>query len=171
MVAQERARIQREADARIATIQREADERVAAAQKAATAQIAALQAQNRNNYLLSLRQADAMAANGKLEQANDIYNAIVTSQDVPREIVAEAAVGLYRTSAFSSAVKAFRKLAPFARGEEDLHYYNAVSLYESGEYQEAKKELACALPYIQVTADVTRYRNKIEGTPSRQASR
>ena len=41
-------------------------------------------------------------------------------------------------------------------GEEDLRYYNAVALYETGNYQEAQKELACALPFIQVTEDVTR---------------
>ena len=171
LVEQERARLQKEADDRIAAIQRDADERIAQAQKAAAAQIAAMQAQNRTNYLLSLRQADAMAATGKTDQANDIYNTVVTSSDVAREIVAEAAVGLYRTGAFRSAATAFRKLVPYGRGEEDLRYYNAVSLYETGEYDEAKKELACALPYIQVTADVTRYRQKIENTGSRQAAR
>ena len=171
LVAQERARIQREADARIAQIQRDADARVAEAQRQAQAQIAAFQAQNRNSYLLSLRQADAMASNGKLEQANDIYNAVVSSQGVPREIVAEAAVGLYRTGAFRDAASTFRKLVPFTRGEEDLRYYNAVSLYETGDYTEAKRELACALPYIQVTADVTRYRDRIEAAASRQAMR
>jgi hypothetical protein len=170
-VAQQRANIQKDADERIAAIQRAADERVAQAQKAADAQVAAIRTQDRKNYLLSLRQADAMAATGKTDQANDIYNAVVTSSDVPREILAEAAVGLYRTGAFRSAASVFRKLIPYARGEEDLRYYNAVSLYETGEYDEAKKELACALPYIQVTADVTRYRQKIENTASRQAAR
>ncbi len=171
LVDRERAKIQMDADERIAAIQRAADERFAQAQKAAEAQIAAIQAQDRRSYLLSLRQADAMAATGKTDQANDIYNTIVTSSAVPREIVAEAAVGLYRTGAFRNAVNAFRKLVPYARGEEDLRYYNAVSLYEAGEYDDAKKELACALPYIQVTADVTRYREKIERTASRQALR
>lgn len=174
-VASECAAAQRAADERIAieraSIQRAADERVAQAQKTAEAQVAAIQAQNRRNYLLSLRQADALAATEKVEQANQIYDAIVSSQDAPREIVAEAAVGLYRTGAFRSAANAFRKLAPYARGEEDLRYYNAVSLYETGDYAEAKKELACALPYIQITDEVTRYRTKIEQTPSRQASR
>ncbi len=171
LAAQECEKIQKAADERIAAIQRAADERVAQAQRAADAQVAAIQAQNRRNYLLSLRQADAMASAGKTDQANDIYNAIVNSQDVPREIVAEAAVGLYRTSAFRDATSAFRKLAPYAHGEADLRYYNAVSLYETGNYDEAKRELACALPYIQVTSDVIRYREKIEQTPSRQASR
>ena len=171
LVAQATAKIQKDADERVAEIQREADEKIAQAQRAFAAQIAALQAQNRNNYLLSLRQADAMAAAGKTDQANDIYNTAVTSPDVPREIVAEAAIGLYRTGAFRNAANAFRKLVPYAHGEEDLRYYNAVSLYETGDYDEAKKELACALPYIQVTADVTRYRQKIENTGSRQAAR
>jgi len=169
--AQQCANIQKDADERIAAIQRAADERVAQAQKAADAQVAAIRAQDRKNYLLSLRQADALAATGKTDQANDIYNTVVTSLDVPREILAEAAVGLYRTGAFRNAASAFRKLSPYARGEEDLRYYNAVSLYETGEYDEAKRELACALPYIQVTADVTRYRQKIENTASRQAAR
>lgn len=163
--------IQKAADERMAAIQREADERVAQARRAADAQIAEMVAQNRRNYLLSLRQADAMAAAGKTDQANDIYNAIVNAEAVPREIVAEAAVGLYRTSAFRAAATAFRKLAPYARGEADLRYYNAVSLYETGSYDEARHELACALPYIEVTSDVIRYREKIEQTPSRQALR
>ncbi len=163
--------IQRAADERIAAIQRAADERVAQAQRAAETQIAAMQAQNRRNYLLSLREADALASAGKTDQANDIYNAIVSSEGVPREIVAEAAVGLYRTSAFRDAVSAFRKLAPYARGEADLRYYNAVSLYETGHYDDARREIACALPYIEVTSDVIRYREKIEQAPSHQASR
>ncbi|HEV8660426.1 MAG TPA: hypothetical protein VGS96_17615 [Thermoanaerobaculia bacterium] len=174
-IAAERTNIQKAADERIATerasIQRAADERIAAAQKAAEAQIAALQAQNRRNYLVSLRQADAYAATDRTDQANQIYTAIVSSQDAPREIVAEAAIGFYRTGAFRSAANAFKKLAPYSRGEEDLRYYNAVSLYETGNYAEAKKELACALPFIQVTDDVSRYQAKIEKTPSQQALR
>jgi hypothetical protein len=174
-IASERANIQKAADERIAAeraaIQRAADERIAEAQKAAEAQVVAIQAQNRRNYLLSLRQADANAANNKVDQANQIYEAVVNSQDAPREMVAEAAVGLYRTGAFRDAANAFRKLAPYSHGEEDLRYYNAVSLYETGDYAGAKKELACALPFIQVTADVSRYQTKIEQTPSQQASR
>ena len=170
LVAQERAKIQKAADDRIAQIQRDADARVAQAQREAQERIAALEAQNRSNYLLSLRQADAMAASGKMEQANDIYNAIVSSPDVAREIVAEAAIGLYRTGAFRNAANAFGKLVPYKHGEEDLRYYNAVSLYETGQYDDAKRELACALPYLEVTGDVNRYREKIEQTP-RQASR
>ena len=61
-------------------------------------------------------------------------------------------------------------MGTFAKGEEDLRYYNAVALYETGSYQDAQKELACALPFIQVTDEVTRYRVKIEQTAQQTAS-
>ncbi|HSP14692.1 MAG TPA: hypothetical protein VLV78_08065 [Thermoanaerobaculia bacterium] len=170
-IARERARIEREANERIAAeraaIQRAADERVAAAQREAEARIAAIQSQNRRSYITTLRQADDFAANRQVSRANDIYNAIAVAGDAPREIVAEAGVGLYRTGAFGDAAAVFRKLAPFVRGEEDLRYYNAVSLFETGRYAEARKELACALPFLEVTEDVSRYQTKIEQASAR----
>lgn len=114
--------------------------------------------------LMNLRQAEAFGTNGLLEDANAIYRQIAVRSDVPREVVAEAAVGLYRTGAFRDAAEAFRRVGAFARGEEDLRYYHAVALYEIGDYDAARRELACALPYIRVTDDVDRYRMKIEGT-------
>ena len=174
-IAAERTNIQKAADERIAaervSIQRAADERIAQAQRAPVGQSASAQAQNRRTYLITLQQADAYALNNRPSQANEIYTALVSSQGAPREIAAEAAVGLYRTGDYRGAANAFRRLAPYARGEEDLRYYNAVALYESGNYVDAKRELACALPYIQVTDEVTRYQNKIEQSPSRQAMR
>jgi len=113
-------------------------------------------------YLTTLRQAEALADNGYAAEANRIYTGLAISDGVPREVVAEAAVGLYRTGAYRDAVQAFRRMGAFARGEEDLRYYNAVALYESGDYQAAQKELACALPFIEVSDDVARYRTKIE---------
>lgn len=110
--------------------------------------------------LNNLRQAQALADDGQLDEADAIYRRL--SASAPREIVAAAAVGLYRTGAYREAVQSFRRLGAFARGEEDLHYYFAVSLYESGEYEAARKELSCALPYIEVTDEVVRYRAKIE---------
>ncbi len=163
-LAQERAKFQKEADERIAAIQRAADERIAAIQKEAEARIAAIQAMNRRSYITTLRQADDYAANGQLSRANDIYSAIALAADAPREIIAEAGVGLYRTGAYRDAAAVFRKLGPLVRGEEDLRYYNAVSLFETGSFAAAKKELACALPYLEVTGDVSRYRDKIEAS-------
>jgi tetratricopeptide (TPR) repeat protein len=109
-----------------------------------------------------LRQAEALADNGEFEEARAIYRRLVSS--APREIVAVAAVGLYRIGSYRDAVDAFQRLGAFARGEEDLHYYYAVSLYEAGQYDAARRELACALPFIEVSDEVARYRLKIEQT-------
>lgn len=108
----------------------------------------------------SLRQAEALADQGELREAEGIYVRLAAEE--PREIVAAAGVGLYRTGAYREAVQAFRRLGALGRGEEDLHYYFAVSLYESGEYEAARRELMCALPYIELTDEVARYRIKIE---------
>ncbi|MFL6244505.1 MAG: hypothetical protein ACJ74H_00645 [Thermoanaerobaculia bacterium] len=110
--------------------------------------------------LNSLRQAEAFADEGEVREASEIYTRLASGE--PREIVAAAAVGLYRTGAYREAVQAFRRLGALGRGEEDLHYYFAVSLYESGDYEAARHELMCALPYIELTDEVARYRIKIE---------
>jgi tetratricopeptide (TPR) repeat protein len=110
--------------------------------------------------LNSLRQAEAFADQGEVREAEEIYTRLAASE--PREIVAAAAVGLYRTGAYREAVQAFRRLGALGRGEEDLHYYFAVSLYESGDYETARHQLMCALPYIELTDEVARYRIKIE---------
>ncbi|HUP50380.1 MAG TPA: hypothetical protein VNA04_16515 [Thermoanaerobaculia bacterium] len=197
MVAQACARIQREADEKVAAIRREADERVAAAERAAEQRIAEIQraADQRvaaaeravrepvrppapvtpvpaalpGDWAGLLRRAGEFAATGRLAEAGEIYARIAMS-DAPRSARAEAATGLYRTGAYRSAVEAFARLAPFARGEEDLRYYNAVSLYETGRYAEARHELSCALPFIQMTEDVIRYRTKIEQMVAWQVS-
>lgn len=171
-LAEERAKLERAFNERItaerASIQRLADERIAADQ-AADERLAALQTQMRRPYLVSLQNADELAAHDRANEANAIYKQIVSAEDALREVRLEGAVGLYRTGAFRDAVTAFRKLANFGRGEEDLRYYNAVALYETGQYEEAHHELSCALPFIHVTEDVTRYQTKIERTASRQA--
>lgn len=175
MIAQERARIEGEAEERIAAIQRQADQRVAAAEHAADERIAAIRLEveqqrtpvmppmTPRQYLGLLRDATTLAAQGQTGEANLMFNRLATS-DAPREVVAEAAVGLYRTGAHRDAVEAFRRMGVFGRGEEDLRYYFAVALYETGTYAEARRELSCALPYIEATDDVTRYRVRIEQT-------
>lgn len=117
----------------------------------------------------TLDQASSLAANNQPDQARRVYLALLNQANVSRHTIAEAARGLYRLGAFADAVEAFRNLGTFNRGEEDLRYYNAVSLFETGHYDDAKKELACALPYIQVTSDVARYRDKIQKMGSPQA--
>jgi tetratricopeptide (TPR) repeat protein len=117
----------------------------------------------------TLDQAASLAANNQPDQARRVYLALLNQANVSRQTIAEVARGLYRLGAFADAVEAFRNVGTFNRGEEDLRYYNAVSLFETGHYDDAKKELACALPYIQVTADVARYRDKIQKMGSPQA--
>jgi len=117
----------------------------------------------------TIDQAASLAANGQPDQARRVYLALLNQANVSRHTIAEAARGLYRLGAFADAVEAFRNLGTFNRGEEDLRYYNAVSLFEIGHYEDAKKELACALPYIQITSDVARYRDKIQKMGSPQA--
>ena len=112
--------------------------------------------------LTTLRAADAAASNGQLNDAVELYVRIASAREVPREVLGEAAVGLYRTAAFRESAEAFRRFGTFARGEEDLRYYYAVALYESGHYAEAKKELECALPFLIESDDVLRNRHRIE---------
>jgi tetratricopeptide (TPR) repeat protein len=160
------------AEAEVQQAQREADARVAAAQRqqlretpATTTSVVrapSVDSADVRAALGNLRQAEALSDNGEFEEANAIYRQLVAS--APREIIAAAAVGLYRNAAHREAIDAFRRLDAFGRGEEDLHYYYAVSLYEAGQYEAARRELACALPFIQVTDEVARYRLKIEQT-------
>jgi hypothetical protein len=112
--------------------------------------------------LTTLRQASDFLSAGEVAAAQELYLRLASDRNVPREVLAETAIGLYRVGSYADAVAAFRRMSAFARGEEDLHYYFAVALYETGAYREAQKELSCALPFIQMTEDVARYRLKIE---------
>lgn len=103
-----------------------------------------------------LRAADAAAENGAIGDAVERYSLLATDPAVVREVLILAAIGLYRTGAFPDAALAFRRLETFARGEDDLRFYYAVSLYESGDFAEAKKQILCALPFILETDEVLR---------------
>ena len=170
-LAQERQAADQAAQQRIAEIQRQAEARVAAAQRSADERVATAASEARRNLQQTLRQAEAFAENGQIGEANSLYVRLLGSPDVSRETLVAVATGLYRTGDFSHAVTAFQKIGTLAKGEEDLHYYNAVSLYETGHYRDAQKELSCALPFIQVTDEVSRYRAKIEQSAAQQASR
>jgi len=193
-IAVERSKTERETASRIAAVREEADkaaeakisveraamqrlseERIAveraAAEKNAQERVAAVEAERRRALLASLREAETLAIAGQLPEANRIYAALAQSPTSTREAIAAAATGLYRTGAFQEAVRAFTRLGKLARGEDDLRYYHAVSLYEIGKYAEAKQELAAALPNLQRTDDVERYRAKIEQSAAQQAAK
>jgi hypothetical protein len=72
------------------------------------------------------------------------------------------AEGLYRARDFAGALRAFAVLGTLRAGEEPYNYYVAVARYETRDYSGAKRALAAALPYIELTPDIARYRDKIE---------
>jgi len=188
--ARERAAIQQELDRRIAearaAAEKEAEDRIAADRAAIEQQMAERIAAERASAqrpgpsaapeTLSdreatqlLRQADSLASRGEMDAAKAIYLRLLNATGTSRDVLAAVATGLYRTASYADAMRAFQRLGNLVRGEEDLRYYKAVSLYETGRYDDARKELACALPYIPLTDDVTRYRTKIEQGGQRAA--
>jgi len=174
-----REEIMREVERRVAEAraqwEKEMTERLAAErasmQKEMDIRIAQIESQARHDVLGNIRRADLLANTGHLADASEIYNSIANATAATREAITEAGIGLYRTGSYSDAANALRRLGTFARGEEDLRYYYAVSLYETGNVDEAGRQLACALPYLQVTDAIERYEAKIEAAMSRQASR
>ena len=78
------------------------------------------------------------------------------------EVLIRIGEGLYRSRDFAPALTAFRRLGTLRPGEEPYRYYIAVALFETGDFAGAKRELTTALPFIEITPDVQRYRVKIE---------
>ena len=101
---------------------------------------------------------------GNLTDARRSYRELLGAPGLDHETLVRVAEGLYRARDFSSALGAFNRIGTLRRGEEPYRYYIAVALYETGDFARAKKELAAALPYIEITPDVARYRTKIEGS-------
>jgi len=112
-----------------------------------------------NDVLAGARRAlDA----GDLAAASAGYEKVAAMPDLPHATLLNAAEGLSRAREFKAAVAAFERAGAFAKGEEPYRYFYAVALYETGRYRDAKRELAAALPFIKQTADVKRYKSKIE---------
>lgn len=100
----------------------------------------------------------------QLPEARRTFRELLEAPGLDRESLLRVSEGLYRARDFAGALAAFKALGPLRRGEEPYGYYQAVSYYETGAYEAAKKELAAALPFIEMTPDVFRYRAKIEGS-------
>jgi tetratricopeptide (TPR) repeat protein len=111
------------------------------------------------------RIAEAESALGRndLPTARTIYRELLENASFDHAGYVRLAEGLYRARAFNDSLRAFERSGGLRSGEEPYHFYMAVALYETGRYDEAKRELAAALPFIEVTPDVARYRAKIEG--------
>jgi len=104
------------------------------------------------------------ALNGaNLVDARRGYRELLAAPGLDHDSLIRVAEGLYRALDFASALSTFNRIGTLRGGEEPYRYYVAVAAYETGDYARAKKELAAALPYIEVTADVAHYRTRIEG--------
>lgn len=111
----------------------------------------------------SLAEAQRAVDDGEIGRARSIYKALLTGSPLRHPAALRLAEGLYRVRDFPDAARAFARAGTLLHGEEQYHYYYAVTLYETGRYAEAKRELAVSLPYIAATTEVERYRAKIEG--------
>jgi outer membrane biosynthesis protein TonB len=109
-----------------------------------------------------LATAERALGNAQLAEARRIYREILDTPGIDRESILQVAEGSYRARDFAGTLAAFKALGALKRGEEPYGYYHAVSLYETGAYDAAKKVLAAATPFIEMTPDVVRYRTKIE---------
>ncbi|MDP9192934.1 MAG: hypothetical protein M3P06_14630 [Acidobacteriota bacterium] len=110
-----------------------------------------------------LASAERGINSGNLNDARRAYRELLGAPALEHETLVRVAEGLYRSRDFSGALSAFNRVGTLRRGEEPYRYYIAVALYETGDLARAKKELAAALPFIEVTPDVARYRTRIEG--------
>ncbi len=114
---------------------------------------------------ISARLASAeRALNGAdLTEARRAYRELLGAPGLDHDALIRVAEGLYRARDFAAALNAFTRIGTLRRGEEPYRYYIAVAAYETGDHVRAKKELAAALPHIEITPDVARYRSRIEG--------
>ena len=106
--------------------------------------------------------ADTALRESRLVDARAIYRELLDQPSLQRAELLRLAEGFYRARDFAHALRAFERLGPLRREEQPYRYYVAVALYETGHYSKAREELAAVLPYIQETADVARYRAKIQ---------
>lgn len=99
---------------------------------------------------------------GNLNEARRIYREFLAAPTLDHAVWIRVAEGLYRSRDFSGALAAFDKVKTLRAGEEAYRFYVAVALFETGQFARARQELAAALPYLELTPDVMRYRKKIE---------
>jgi tetratricopeptide (TPR) repeat protein len=99
---------------------------------------------------------------GNLADARKTYRELLDAGGHDHATWIRVAEGLYRSRDFAGALAAFQRVGTLRPGEEAYRYYIAVAYYETAQYDSAKRELAAALPFIELTPDVQRYRAKIE---------
>ena len=102
-----------------------------------------------------------VAAN--ITEARRIYRELLGMSGLDHAQFVRLAEGFYRSRDFANVLAAFDRAGALRPGEEPYRYYMAVAAFEIGQYDRARRELAAALPHIELTPDVQRYRVKIDG--------
>ena len=110
-----------------------------------------------------LASAESALNGADLDGARRMYRELLAAPGLDHDALVRVAEGLYRSRDFAATLNAFARAGALRRGEEPYRYYIAVAAYETGDHARARKELAAALPYIEITPDVARYRTRIEG--------
>jgi len=106
--------------------------------------------------------AERALTTANIDEARRIYQDLFAKPGLDRAGLIRVAEGFYRTRDFTNTLLAFDRAGALRSGEEPYRYYIAVAAYEVGQLDRARRELAAALPWIEVTPDVQRYRQKIE---------
>lgn len=97
-----------------------------------------------------------------INEARRIYRELLGVSGLDHRQLVRLAEGFYRSRDFTNVLVAFDRAGALGPGEEPYRYYMAVAAYENGQYDRARRELAAALPHIELTPDVQRYRVRIE---------
>lgn len=108
--------------------------------------------------------AERALTSANIAEARTIYRELLAAPGLDRPSTIRLAEGFYRARDFANTLVAFDRLGQLRSGEEPYRYYAAVAAFEVGQVDRARRELAAALPWIEVTPDVQRYRSKIEST-------
>jgi tetratricopeptide (TPR) repeat protein len=109
-----------------------------------------------------LNAADAALTKSSINEARRLYREVLVVPGLDHATAIRLAEGFYRSRDFVNALTAFERVGTLRPGEEPYRYYIAVAAFEVGQFDRARRELAAALPFIEATPDVQRYRAKIE---------
>ena len=109
-----------------------------------------------------LAAGDRALVAAKITEARRIYRELLGVSTLDHAQLIRVAEGFYRSRDFANVLVTFDRAGALRPGEEPYRYYMAVAAYESKQYERARRELAAALPHIELTPDVQRYRVKIE---------
>lgn len=113
------------------------------------------------NVNAQMATADKALERNDLPAARKIYDQILAQPGLDHRTLVHLGEQSYRARDFATAARSFGR-SGFNSNEAPYRYYYAVALYETGQSAAAKRELAQAIPYIEMTPDVAAYRAKIE---------